>query len=203
MSPERARGLPHDTRKADIWSLGVTFFEILIGRTPFEHTEGEPFATKAALEDYWARTVCTLANDLTLCLLREVQMRGKWLGSWKMSKGAEKMLRRMIQPNADLRCTAPEVLQDPYWDASPAPRHKKPASNGTPDKSKSYNGVSPLSSRRGSKAQQAEREQTKRRYHDKENSPITVPNPKKTPARQRILSGTDGLSLFSVNSRRK
>ena len=123
-------------------------------------------------------------------------MRGKWLGSWKMSKGAEKMLRRMIQPNADLRCTAPEVLQDTYWDASlPAPGHKKPASSRTPDKSKSHNGGSPLSSRRASKVQQAEREQTKRRHHDKENSPITVPNPKKAPSRQRVLSGTDGLSL--------
>jgi serine/threonine-protein kinase GIN4 len=113
-----------------------------------------------------------------------------------MSKGAEKMLRRMIQPNADLRCTAPEVLRDPYWDASlPAPGHKKLASSGTPDKSKSYNGVSPLSSRCASKVQQAEREQTKRKHYDKENSPITVPNPKKAPSRQRVLSGTDGLSL--------
>lgn len=72
LSPERARGLPHDTRKADIWSLGVTFFEILVGRTPFEHTEGEAFATKAALEDYWARTVCTHTYDLILYLLRGV-----------------------------------------------------------------------------------------------------------------------------------
>ncbi len=57
LSPERARGLPHDTRKSDVWSLGITFFEILIGRTPFEHTEGEQFSTKEDLEKYWSRTV--------------------------------------------------------------------------------------------------------------------------------------------------
>ena len=126
-------------------------------------------------------------------------MRGKWHGSWKMSKGVEKMLRRMIQPNADLRCTAPEVLQDPYWDGSlPALGHKKLASSGTSNKSKSHNGVSPLSSRRAFKVQQAEREQTKRKHYDKENSPITEPNPKKAPSRQRVLSGTDGLSLRSL-----
>ena len=54
-----------------------------------------------------------MTYDLIILTTRG-QKRGKWLGNWKMSKGAEKMLRRMIQPNADQRCTAPEVLQDPY-----------------------------------------------------------------------------------------
>ncbi|KAL1950380.1 hypothetical protein VTO73DRAFT_5504 [Trametes versicolor] len=113
LSPERARGLPHDTRKSDVWSLGVTFFEILVGRTPFEHAEGETFATKDDLEKYWART-----------------LRGKWVGSYKMSKGVEKLLRRMILPNADLRCNASDAMKDPYWTAAaePAVSHRKSAS---------------------------------------------------------------------------
>ncbi|KAJ7195516.1 kinase-like domain-containing protein [Mycena pura] len=98
LSPERARGLPHDTRKSDVWSLGVTFFEILIGRTPFEHSDMEQFSTKEDLEKYWART-----------------LRGRWVGSWKMTKGMERLLRRMIAPNADLRCTASDAKNDPYW----------------------------------------------------------------------------------------
>jgi serine/threonine-protein kinase GIN4 len=64
LSPERARGHYHDTRKSDVWSLGITFFEILIGRTPFEHVEGEQFSTKEDLEKYWARTVSWIALAL-------------------------------------------------------------------------------------------------------------------------------------------
>ena len=32
-----------------------------------------------------------------------------------MSKEVERMLKRMIAPNADIRYTAKEVLKDPYW----------------------------------------------------------------------------------------
>jgi serine/threonine-protein kinase GIN4 len=120
-------------------------------------------------------------------------MRGKWLGNWKMSKGVEKMLHRMIQPNADLRCAAPEVLQDPYWDAPlPTSVQKKAASRGTPEKSTSRNGIPPWSSRRASRAQQPERQQTEKKHEDKENAPSPTHNSKKVLGRQRVLSGTDG-----------
>jgi len=128
-----------------------------------------------------------------------MQMRGKWLGSWKMSKGIEKMLHRMIQPNVDLRSTVPEVLQDSYWDAPlPALEYKKLSSGRTPDRPMSRNVVSPWSSRRTSKAQQPKREQTKNKHgDDKENAPLTMS--KKVPARQRVLSGTDGEYHFTIS----
>lgn len=87
LSPERAKGYIHDvslditqwtkysrtvqTRKSDVWALGVTFFEIVVGRTPFELEEGEEFSSKEDLERYWNRT----NNDI-------------WVGTWKISLGS-------------------------------------------------------------------------------------------------------------------
>ncbi|CAE6423777.1 unnamed protein product [Rhizoctonia solani] len=100
LAPERAKGQPHDTRKSDVYALGITFFEILVGRTPFEEVEGESFISKEDLERYWTRTV-----------------KGKWIGKWEgiMSKPCEKALKRMTLSNADLRATALDVLADPYF----------------------------------------------------------------------------------------
>ena len=124
-------------------------------------------------------------------------MRGKWLGSWKMSKGIEKMLHRLIQPNADVRCTASNALDDPYWD-TPLPVPKKTASNGTPDNTRPRNVTPAWSPRQVSKGQPRERKRVEKRDEDKENMPVTTPNAKKIPVRQRVLSGSGGKFRFSV-----
>lgn len=49
-------------------------------------------------------------------------MKGQWVGTWKMSSDVEKLLQRMITPNADLRCTAAEALEDIYWSQTPSDR---------------------------------------------------------------------------------
>jgi hypothetical protein len=37
-----------------------------------------------------------------------------------MSREVEKLLKRMILPNADLRCLASAALLDPYWGVLPS-----------------------------------------------------------------------------------
>lgn len=107
LCPERAKGNVHDTRKSDVWSLAITFFEILTGRTPFER-EGESFSTKEELETYWKRTVS-----------------GRWLdmkrerSNGRVSQAFEALLKRMLAPNARIRLTAAEVCKDSYWTISP------------------------------------------------------------------------------------
>lgn len=74
-----------------------------------------------------ARSVLLPHLVLALChSYLHCQIRGKWVGSWKMTKSIEKLLRRMISPNADLRCTATQAINDPYWkEVASAASHSK------------------------------------------------------------------------------
>lgn len=78
----------------------------MTGRTPFEHEHGEHFTSKEELEVYWSRT-----------------MKGLWVGKeegWRkfMSRELESLLKKMLEPNADVRMTAEEVMRDSYWTSS-------------------------------------------------------------------------------------
>ncbi|KAG8930857.1 hypothetical protein FRC02_003598 [Tulasnella sp. 418] len=105
LPPERARGLLHDTRLSDIYSLGVTFFEILVGRTPFEFSGEDGAAdlcTEEQLEAYYQRTKA-----------------GRWLGEgeWcsRLSVGAERLIRLMTDPVAERRPNTQALLESEYW----------------------------------------------------------------------------------------
>lgn len=49
------------------------------------------------------------------------KVKGKWVGEWKMSKGAERLLKKMVCSNADIRITAKEAMKDLYWSESQIP----------------------------------------------------------------------------------
>ncbi|KAL1405878.1 hypothetical protein Q8F55_007557 [Vanrija albida] len=100
LDPQRARGQPHDERQSDVWALGVTMFEVLVGRTPFEADEDENFETKEELLVYWERTRA-----------------GNWMGDWSIPKDLEHLLRYMICPDPSYRITA----QQAYYHQSLTP----------------------------------------------------------------------------------
>jgi serine/threonine-protein kinase GIN4 len=83
------------------------------------------------------------------------------------------MLRRMIAPNADVRCTATEAMEDPYWSSKEITRaaHRKSASlsqaafsamNIDMDTSKFLDIVSPFTTR-------TLKDKKEEKFHNKEN----------------------------------
>jgi len=87
LSPERAKGVAHDERLSDIWALGVTMYEIVVGRTPFERTEQEEFLTRDTLEVYYHRTT-----------------EGIFCGEYLISTELESLIHSMVDPDITTRC---------------------------------------------------------------------------------------------------
>ncbi|WWC88336.1 uncharacterized protein L201_003246 [Kwoniella dendrophila CBS 6074] len=96
LDPIRAKGMPHDERASDVWSLGITMFEILIGRTPFEANEDEQFQTPEELVIYYERT-----------------KRGQWVGEWSMPEGLQNLFQHMINPDPAYRISAMQAYHHP------------------------------------------------------------------------------------------
>ncbi len=53
MSPEQVKGLQNVDHRSDLYSLGMTFYEILIGKVPFRETDSEFTILKSIIEDYF------------------------------------------------------------------------------------------------------------------------------------------------------
>ncbi|ORX37068.1 hypothetical protein BD324DRAFT_424119 [Kockovaella imperatae] len=99
LDPQRAMGMPHDERASDVWSLGITMFEILVGRTPFESEEdiNEDFLTPEDLVVYY-----------------ELSRRGEWIGDYtRIPQDLEHLLRGMICPDPAYRMSAMQAYHHP------------------------------------------------------------------------------------------
>ncbi|BGP51840.1 hypothetical protein JCM10450v2_007796 [Rhodotorula kratochvilovae] len=113
LSPERAKGLVHDERLSDVFALGVTMYEIVVGRTPFEKSEDETFLNREQLEVYYERTTT-----------------GKFYGDYILSSEFDSLIRQMVDPSVQLRMqSCATALRHRFFAQSPPSSARSP---GTP-----------------------------------------------------------------------
>ena len=86
-----------------------------VGRHSRTRTASSSIRTRISKSIGREQYVFSFSSYLQLLQLLYFQLRGKWVGKWEFSKGMEKLLQRMIAPNADLRCTAMQAIADSYW----------------------------------------------------------------------------------------
>ncbi|GAA5958280.1 hypothetical protein JCM3765_004777 [Sporobolomyces pararoseus] len=100
LCPQRAQSHLHDERLSDIWSLGITLYELVVGRTPFEKDDTESFLDRSQVEEYFQRTLT-----------------GKIYGDYLISRDFESLIRLMVEVNPHLRLqSCGKALQHRYFD---------------------------------------------------------------------------------------
>eukprot|EP00760_Papus_ankaliazontas_P023980 PhM_4_TR2110/c1_g3_i1/m.57491 len=104
MAPEVAKEEPHDT-KCDIWSIGCTLMEMLTGRQPMPHIEGNYLQTIAAL--------CRMEPGDVVPIPKSI------VG---LARG---FIQRCLQVDPEKRPTAKTLLSDPFLTHNIASDRKK------------------------------------------------------------------------------
>ncbi|GAA5992416.1 hypothetical protein JCM5350_000973 [Sporobolomyces pararoseus] len=100
LCPQRAQSHLHDERLSDIWSLGITLYELVVGRTPFEKDDTESFLDRSQVEEYFQRTLT-----------------GNIYGEYLISRDFESLIRLMVEVNPHLRLqSCGKALQHRYFD---------------------------------------------------------------------------------------
>ena len=92
MSPEQVRGLPVDAR-TDIWSLGVTLYEMLTGRVPFEGATNSDVL--ASILEREPRSFAGLASDVPEAL--------EWIANKALTKDRDDRYQTTRELLTDLR----------------------------------------------------------------------------------------------------
>ncbi|GAA5906348.1 hypothetical protein JCM6882_002706 [Rhodosporidiobolus microsporus] len=113
LSPERAKGALHDERLSDVWALGVTMYEIVVGRTPFEQSEDENFLNREQLEVYYHRTLT-----------------GTFFGDYIISPEFASLIHLMVEPAVHLRMqSCAKAMRHKFFEPPASPFSTQSASS--------------------------------------------------------------------------
>ncbi len=118
MSPEQIKSMGSVDHRSDIYSLGMTFYEVLAGRTPFEDSDTEFIILKTIVEDRFPPP--TKYNPSIPKPLVKIVMKAMEKDPKKRFQDASEMLDAIEK----FEISDSKIRSEPY--VSPAPRSRWP-----------------------------------------------------------------------------
>ncbi len=100
MSPEQVKGLKNVDKRGDIYSLGMTIYELIVGRVPFEKTESD-FTIQRKIVDGEIPSPLTFCPDVPKKLIKII-LKSIAKDPGKRYQSAEEMLAAVQRFEADL-----------------------------------------------------------------------------------------------------
>ena len=106
MAPEVLSGTLYDTQ-ADLWSIGVIVFMLLLGHPPFEQDNLRKLVTLIQKGDYIPTTTPTTTTTSTTSTSRNVWQQ-------EISNDCKQFLANLLQVDPDVRYDAQQALRSDW-----------------------------------------------------------------------------------------